>query len=278
MLPPDASQQSAKPRTYFTDTHCHIHDPEFFADSGESAYERALNADIRRLFVVGTDLRSSEAAVRFAQAHEHAYAVVGIHPHEAFREHKNVASLRRLVAVNHGEQWLVGIGEIGLDYFYLHSPKDMQQHFLRAQLDIAAEFDLPVSFHVRSGQDKTTNAFNDFWPIFDAYDGIRGVLHSFTDSAITLKAGLDRGLLIGVNGISTFASDVIEVIQRVPLENIVFETDAPYLTPKPHRGKINEPLYIQDIATFHASERGCSLDTMSAATEANVDRIFFAAN
>ncbi|MGE5312789.1 MAG: TatD family hydrolase [Acidobacteriota bacterium] len=263
--------------TYLSDTHCHIHDSEFFPEGGDAPYLRAREAGVPRVMVVGTDLRSSREAVAFAHTHDNVYAVVGIHPHEATTEASYVADIRNLAQQHHAEPWFAGIGEIGLDYFYLHSPRELQQQMLREQLDIAAEFGLPVSFHVRNSKEPgSTSVFDDFWPIFDAYDGLRGVLHSFTDTLSNMQVGLSKGLYVGLNGISTFATDVTKTVGVSPLDRILFETDAPYLTPKPHRGKINEPMYIRDIALFHAKQRGLSLEDIAAATEQNFERLFFA--
>lgn len=247
----------------FTDTHCHIHDPQFFPNGGDECYERALAAGVHRMLCVGTDAASSLAAVQFAQKYPQISAVVGIHPHEASDSSAELALIRELVA----QPEVVGIGEIGLDYYYNHAPKAAQIELLHAQLELALEHQLPVSFHVR-------DAFEDFWPIFDQYRGIRGVLHSFTDSVRHMEQGLSRGLYVGVNGIATFARDRDEVTRTLPLESIVLETDAPFLTPAPKRGKINEPAFITLIAQYTADLRFISLEELSRATERNATKLF----
>jgi TatD DNase family protein len=129
---------------------------------------------------------------------------------------------------------------------------------------------LPVIFHVRE-------AFDDFWPIFDNYEGkIRGVLHSFTDSQANMEAAIERGLYIGVNGISTFTKDEAqkEMFASIPLDKLLLETDAPFLTPTPFRGKVNEPAFVRQVAEHHAKIRGLSLDEIATATTANAHALF----
>ena len=137
------------------------------------------------------------------------------------------------------------------------------------QIEYALAHDLPISFHVRE-------AFDDFWPIFDSFHGIRGVLHSFTDTSKNLLKGLERNLFIGLNGISTFTKDASQqaLFDTIPLDSIVFETDAPFLTPKPYRGKINEPAYVKNIAEYHANRRGMSLDHIATASTNNAASLF----
>ena len=245
------------------DTHCHIHDSEFYPDSREEVYQQSREAAVFML-CVGTDERSSVEAVAFAKTHEGTKAIVGVHPHEA---KEGWASIEALVEQN--RDVIVGIGEIGLDYFYGHSPKEVQQEALRAQLALAAKHNLPVSFHVRE-------AFDDFWPIFDEFSGVRGVLHSFTDTQENLEKGIERGLKIGVNGISTFTKEEAQqrMFTEVPLEHIVLETDAPFLTPKPFRGKMNVPAYIGRIAEHQAMQKGISLDDVIRITTDNAKVLF----
>jgi TatD DNase family protein len=245
------------------DTHCHIHDSEFYPDSREEVYAQARDAGVFML-CVGTDERSSKEAVAFAKSHDGTKAIVGVHPHEA---KDGWGKIEKLIQENPGV--IVGIGEIGLDYFYSHSPKEAQQQALREQLALAVKYNLPVSFHVRE-------AFDDFWPIFDEFSGIRGVLHSFTDTKENLQKGKERGLKIGVNGISTFTKDEAQqkLFTEVPLDSIVLETDAPFLTPKPFRGKMNVPAYIGRVAEHQAVQKDVSLDHVIRTTTDNAKVLF----
>ena len=254
------------------DSHCHIHDDEFFPEKKEEIYQQARETGVS-MICVGTDVRSSQQAVEFARTHEGCYAVVGIHPHEA--KDSDVAEIRalleadRLSGENLEPKIIIGIGEIGLDYFYEHSPRHIQQQRLREQLQLAVQFNMPVSFHIRE-------AFDDFWPIFDGFMGLRGVLHSFTDTHKNLEEGFKRGLYVGINGISTFTKDhdQLRLYTNAPLERILLETDAPFLTPKPFRGKMNVPAYVELVAKHQALLKGISLDEVAHQTTANAKKLF----
>lgn len=258
---------------HIVDTHCHIHDTEFYPDNRESAYQESRAHDTTML-CVGTNVRSSREAVDFCMTHEGTYPVVGIHPHDS--KDNDPEDIRMLVA-EHADS-IVGIGEIGLDYFYDHSPHDIQQRALRAQLEIACAHDLPVSFHVRDSSDpaKVGEVWRDFWPIIDEYEGVRGVLHSFTDTQQNLDEALRRGLKIGVNGISTFTKDLAqqELYRQLDIANIVLETDAPFLTPKPFRGKMNIPAYVGRVAEHQADLKHISVDEVCRVTTQNARSIF----
>lgn len=255
------------------DTHCHIHDTEWYPDSREDAYRASRDAGVV-MVCVGTDVRSSREAIDFCRSHEGCYPVLGVHPHEA--KDNDVALIRQLVEVN--RDIVVGVGEIGLDYFYEHSSREEQQTALRAQLAIAREYELPVSFHVRDTADQaqTGDVWRDFWPIVDEFPGVRGVLHSFTDTQEQLDEGIRRGLKIGINGISTFTKDMKQrdMYARLPLAHIVLETDAPFLTPKPFRGKMNIPAYVGRVAEDQAELKSVSLEVVCRETTENARSIF----
>jgi TatD DNase family protein len=225
---------------------------------------KARSSGVTKLICVGTSEASSREAVEFAKQHADVYSSIGVHPHDT----KDGYDLSSLVS-ERKEGKIVAVGEIGLDYFYTHSPRDVQIAALEAQIDLALKNDLPVIFHVRE-------AFSDFWPIFDNFKGIRGELHSFTDTSKQLEEGLKRGLLVGVNGISTFTKDESQkkMFSEIPLNRLLLETDAPFLTPVPFRGKVNEPAFVRNVAEHHAQIRGISLEEIAAATTANADALF----
>ena len=265
----------------FVDSHCHVHSvgPDSEAHSRakweelglspEAIVDRAVQANVVKLICVGTDVTDSIKAVEFAQENEHCYAAIGIHPHEAKRYLKDTAALKQLSDLARQPK-VVAIGECGLDYFYNHSEPNDQAAILRFQLDLAQEHNLPVIFHVRE-------AFDDFWPIFNSYqDSLKGVLHSFTDTPKTLQTALDKGLYIGVNGITTFpsATALREMVKAVSSERLLLETDAPYLTPTPYRGNINEPKQIVRIAEFLVELRHTTLDQLADTTTVNANRLF----
>jgi TatD DNase family protein len=252
------------------DTHCHIHEP--YDLSLDEVFARSHEAGVTTMICVGTDEKSSQQAIEFSREHSEAYAAIGVHPHEVKEGYSLIEVLAEQVqddAVNGQARGLVAVGEIGLDYFYTHSPRETQIEALKAQIEVALRHDLPIIFHVRE-------AFDDFWPIFDAYPGIRGVLHSFTDSKENMEKAVAKGLYIGVNGISTFTKDEQQqaMFDAIPLENIVFETDAPFLTPTPYRGKINEPAYVKVVAEYHAKRRGISLEEIAKASTHNARTLF----
>lgn len=245
------------------DSHCHIHDAQFYPDSREAVYSRAVEANVD-MILVGTSEPDSRAAVEFASSHDSAWAVVGVHPHDTKDGWGDIGQI-----LKEKPNKLVGIGEIGLDYFYNNSPRDVQTEALEQQLQWASDYSLPISFHVR-------DAFDDFWPIFDNFSGLRGVLHSFTDTVDTLEQAFKRNLLIGVNGISTFTknSEQRELFAGIPLEKMLLETDAPFLTPLPYRGKVNEPAFVRKVAEHHALVRDCSVDKVINQTTKNARALF----
>lgn len=246
------------------DSHCHIHDSEFFdSQAQELAYARAVAEDVG-LICVATDYRSSKQAVDFAASHDQTWAVVGVHPHEAKHGLDGIEDL-----LKNPTEKPIGIGEIGLDYFYNHSERDVQIEVLQQQLQLASDYDLPVSFHVRE-------AFADFWPILDNFQGIRGVLHSYTDTPENLERGFSRGLYVGINGISTFTKQAWQqdMYAGIPLEKICLETDAPFLTPAPFRGTMNEPSFVGRVADHLAVTHSVSVSEVADITTANTRRLF----
>lgn len=243
------------------DTHCHIHDATYPL-SVSDVLAHADEADVNKLICVGTSEQASREAVDLAAIHDHIYAAIGVHPHDTKDGYGQLTDIF--------SPKIVAVGEIGLDYFYTHSPRDVQITALRFQIDLALERNLPIIFHVRE-------AFDDFWPIFDSYGSqIRGVLHSFTDSQVNMAKAIERNLYIGVNGISTFTKDAAQqaMFAAIPLENLLLETDAPFLTPAPLRGKVNEPAFVRQVAEHHAIIRGLTVDEIATQTSANAHALF----
>lgn len=259
----------------FIDTHCHIHEAQYkFAVQDE--FTAAREANVEAMILVGTSVESSREAVSWAQKlGEGAYVALGVHPHEAedFLSHATFADIESLV----NEPKVVAIGEIGLDYFYEHSQRAKQERILRGQLEIAQTHDLPIIFHVRGSKKDPDDVFTDLWRILSDYPGItRGVMHSFTASSAALTQVLERGFLIGMNGIMTFSADKDhnDMARTIPLSSIILETDAPYLTPKPIRGTINTPKNVSLVAEFLASHRGETIETIASITTKNAKNLF----
>lgn len=267
-----------------TDTHCHIqsvgaaagerHTRELWAKAGgmtpDGVIQNAVETGVTRLVCVGCDLEDSRLAVEFVKSRENCWASVGIHPHEAQHYLSKTAQSQfaSLLEDEPSDKKIVAVGECGLDFYYNHSPKEVQIEMLKFQLELAKKHDLPVIFHVRE-------AFADFWPLYDRYR-VRGVLHSFTDSSENLARALERQLYIGVNGIATFtkSAEQLEMYASVPLGSLLLETDAPYLTPTPYRGTVNEPKHIPEIAAYMAQLQGVAMEELAAATTQNAVSLF----
>ncbi len=253
------------------DTHCHIHESEFFdAEQQSEVFDNAIKHDVG-MICVATSEQGCDEAIAFTKAHENTWAVLGVHPHETDKGWGKVGEL-----LGESHEKVVGIGEIGLDYFYLHSPRDVQIRAFEAQLQLAQDYNLPVSFHVRDSKGAESSVWDDFWPILDNFRTTRGVLHSFTDVQAQLDKGFDRGLYVAVNGISTFTKDPLqqELYKSIPLEKLLLETDAPFLTPAPLRGRMNQPSFVGRVAEHMATVRGVSLDLVSTTTTANARKLF----
>ena len=262
----------------FVDSHCHIQSVgsfegekitrELWAKSKDrdpaAIIARAEAANVTRMVCVGCHVEDSTLAVAFAGQYEQCWASIGVHPHEAHR-YASQAEVKKNLAELANRPKVVAVGECGLDYYYEHSVKEDQITLLKTQIELALSSDLPLIFHVRE-------AFDDFWPIFESYQSvtepIRGVLHSFTDTPANLERALRHGLCIGVNGIATFTKkpEQLEVYRSIPLENLLLETDAPFLTPNPYRGTICEPYHIRTIAEFLADLRQEPLGRLAQAT------------
>lgn len=249
------------------DTHCHIQFADFPLDPEEVIAEAAA-AGVTRLIVVGCTLEDSRAAVEFAAAHDTVWAAIGLHPHEASRYVNDDQALQEFRELAHKPK-VVAIGEIGLDFYYNHAGVADQEKLLRFQLNLAVEHKLPVIFHVR-------DAFEQFWPIFDQFAGLKGVIHSFSSTSADLEQILSRGLYVGLNGIMTFTkrADQLSAARAIPLSNLLLETDAPFLTPAPFRGTICQSKHTRVTAEFLANLRGESLETVAAATTANARELF----
>lgn len=251
----------------FVDTHCHIHFPDYQLDADEVRIDAAAEG-IRQLICVGCTMPDSRGAVEYAARNEGVWASIGLHPHEGsvyVDDHESLQAFRNLAS----KPKVIAIGECGLDYYYEHSSKEDQKKLLRFQLDLASEHNLPLIFHVR-------DAFDDFWPIFDSYKGLNGVVHSFTAGTAEVDQIVSRGLYIGLNGIMTFTKNQaqLEAAKAVPLDRLLLETDAPYLTPVPFRGKICQPKHVRVTAEFLGGLRGENLETLAAATTENARRLF----
>lgn len=264
------------------DTHCHIQSAglaegerttrELWARAGDISVDdivaRARAAGVQQMICVGCDLEDSRLAVECVKSRENLYASIGIHPHEAQHFANQPAKLDEFAALATAEK-VVAVGECGLDFFYTHSPRADQIAVLELQMQLAMDHNLPLIFHVRE-------AFDDFWPVFGNFKGLRGVLHSFTDNLSNMEHAVSKGLYIGVNGIATFAKSEsqLAMYKAIPRENLVLETDAPFLTPVPFRGTICEPKHIALTAGFLADLRGDTASNLADTTTQNAKNLF----
>ena len=247
----------------FVDTHCHIHSLEYY-DNPLNVLKNARQAGVGKLICIGTDYEDSLQAVKFAN-NKGVWASIGLIPHDAKLGQKALNELEPLIK----QPKVVAIGECGLDFYYTHSPKQDQVKALHFQVELALRYGLPLIFHVR-------DAYEEFWPIFDKYKSIKGVLHSFSAGRNVLDQALERGLFIGLNGIVTFSKNTeqLAAFRAIPLDKLLLETDAPYLTPVPLRGKVNESMNVVLIADFLSKLRGETLDVLSKASTANAIKLF----
>lgn len=242
------------------DTHCHLHDKDFFtAKQAEKCIQKADEAGVKKIICIGTSHKDSLAAADFATKHENVYWTYGVHP--------EFANLKQAEYDFHIDKtcskFPVAIGEVGLDYHYDSYDREAQIRLFEQMLQLASDNNLPVSFHIRG-------AFMDFFPIVTNFPKIRGVVHSFTGSKKVLKRVLNEtNFYIGVNGLATYST-----LPTPPLERILLETDAPFLTPEPFRGIINESAYIREIALWLSAKLGLEFKNVERETTKNAEKLF----
>lgn len=249
---------------YFVDSHCHMHDEEFFAPHvRDELIARALNKNVKKMILIGTSYEDSFDARDFAisrdEERETLFWSYGIHP-DGIKKERETPDFKIAKPV--------AIGEVGLDYHYLDEVDNPdyviaeQKKLFNEMIALAEEYDLPMIFHVRE-------AFDDFFEIIDQHPNIRGVVHSFTDSKKNLKKCLERGFYVGVNGLATYST-----LPTPPLDKILLETDAPFLAPVPHRGEQNDSSYIPDIAKWLAGKLDVSVEEVMRTTTENCHKLF----
>jgi len=255
-----------------TDSHCHLEAADFTVDGVDQRAEviaRARAAGVRRLICVGSGgtIAQIDNAVAFAEAHDFIWATVGIHPHDSVDLPPDALAIVEKLAATHPR--VVAVGEIGLDFYYDHSPPDVQRAVFRSFLGVARRTHKPVTLHVRDAHDETL-------AILGEEQITSGVVHCFTGNRADAERYLAKGLHLSFSGIVTFksAAQIKEVAATVPLDRILLETDCPYLAPVPLRGKKNEPAYLVHTAAFVAALRGISVAELAAASSANCDRLF----
>ena len=248
------------------DTHAHMDDRAFDADR-ESLLTSLPDQGIRLLMNPGCSLESSRNAVALAETYEYIYAAVGSHPDAADEVNDAVSAEYRTLCRLHPK--IKAIGEIGLDYHYEDIPRQLQLQAFRAQMALAAELGLPVIVHER-------DAHEDGMKVVDEFPGVTGVFHCYSGSAEMAKELIKRGWYIGFTGVLTFknARKAIEVASSIPLERLVLETDCPYMSPEPFRGRRNDPGKLYRMAERLAEIRGMTVEEIHAVTLENGKRLY----
>lgn len=251
------------------DTHCHLGFDSFTGDI-EAVVERAAAAGVRRMIVPAIDLADARHVLALAERYGGIFAAVGVHPNStALWQDDWLDELRRLA----GHEKVVAIGEIGLDYHWDDAPPAIQQRALTLQLALAAELDLPVIIHNRDAAADVLRLLTSS-PL--AGRPQPGVLHSFSANWATAEVALAHGYYLGFTGPITFkkADELREIAFRAPLDRLLIETDAPFLTPHPFRGRRNEPAYVRYVAEKMAEIRGMPLAGFARVTTTNAERLF----
>lgn len=260
----------------FVDSHCHLDGPRFASDR-EQVIARAREAGVANLLAIGTGdgPGTLDCALKIAQEHDFVYATVGIHPHEAqlakdsdFDQLEGLARHPKVIA------W----GEIGLDYYYDHSPRDVQQNVFIRQMELAKKANLPIVIHCRPS-DNSDDAWQDCLALIERHwkpAALGGVLHCFTGAWDHAKRALDMGFRISFAGNVTFpkAEQIRASARQVPLDRMLIETDSPFLAPVPYRGKRNEPAFVKEVARQVADLRGISAEELGEITAENFFSFF----
>jgi TatD DNase family protein len=260
----------------FVDSHAHL-DGKQFATDREQVISRARDAGVRNIVAIGNGdgPANFDCGIQLAEKYDFMYATIGIHPHEA-RLADQTAFDRMEQLARHPK--IIAWGEIGLDYFYDHSPRETQQQVFAKQMELAAAAKLPIVIHCRPSND-SDNAWQDCLRLIEeqwAPRGLGGILHCFTGNWPQAKRALDMGFMISFAGNVTFpkAQQIRDAALQVPLDRTLIETDSPYLAPVPHRGKRNEPAFVRETARQLGELRGLSTEEVGARTSRNFYNFF----
>jgi len=262
----------------YTDSHCHPENKRFDSDRLD-VFARAKEAGVTTMLAIGNGdgpgTGTFDCAIKLAEQYEGVYATVGIHPHEAaLATPADFDELTKLA--QHAK--VIGWGEIGLDYFYDHSPRDVQQQVFLHQMELARSAGLPIIIHCRPSEN-SENAWDDTLRLIRenwASTGLGGVMHCFTGTVENARASLDLGFIVSFAGNITYpkAQNIRDAAGMVPLDQMFVETDSPYLAPIPHRGKRNEPAFVREVAMQIGRLRGLPEDEIGAITTSNFNTFF----
>lgn len=251
------------------DSHCHL---DYYKEGDgelDAVVSRARAAGVATMVTIGTRISEFERVRQIAERYDDVYCTVGIHPHEAANE-PEIDVARLLELTKHPK--VIGIGETGLDFYYDHSPRDRQVEVFRTHIAAAREGGLPLIVHSRNADAETAELLQSG----AAGGALRGLIHCFSTTRQLSDKATEIGFLISLSGILTFknAIELREIAQKIPIEHLLVETDAPYLAPVPHRGKRNEPAFVAHTAHYLAELRGMTPSDLAAATTANFFRLF----
>ena len=250
--------------TFFVDTHTHL---DLIKRNTEEVVKKAAEKGVTKMVTIGIDLPSSKIALEFASRFEGVYAAIGFHPHEAkFLDAENLKELEKLAK----KDKVVAIGETGLDYYWKHSTLPCQMEAFKKQINLARKLNLPLIIHDREAHQDTLKI------LVEEAKGLKVLLHCFSGDLDLARVCIERGYYLGIGGVVTFnnAIKLRAIVKEVSLENLVLETDSPYLAPHPFRGKPNEPKYIPFIAERIAELKGIPVKEVADRTSANSKKIF----
>ncbi len=251
----------------FFDSHCHLTAEQFDADRAD-VIQRALDAGVTRMLTLATDVASSRAVIELAEQYEGVYAAIGIHPESVAQATETDLTVIRELAAH---PKVKAIGEIGLDYYWDKTTAARQQTFFEKQLELAAELGLPVAIHDRDAHDKILETLVQKQAL-----GIRGVLHAFSGTLEMAQRAIVLGYVVSFGGPVTFKNNhqTPPLVEQLPLERILIETDSPYLTPHPFRGKRNEPAHVLVVAERIGKLKGLETGQIATQTTKNAQTLF----
>lgn len=258
----------------FVDSHAHLDVPNYDADRAE-VIARAQAAGVELMLeIAGSDIGKGSLpnGLRLAEEHSFIYAAVGLHPHEASL-YGEALEAELLTATQHPK--VIGWGEIGLDYHYDHSPREVQRRVFARQLELARQRQLPTIIHTREAENDTIAILQEHWAQGGGAE-IGGIIHCFTSTQALADAALTMGFSISFSGVVTFkmAEELRTVARSVPLDRLLVETDCPFLAPVPHRGKRNEPAFVVETARKLAELKSVTVEEIAQVTTANFKRLF----
>lgn len=254
-------------QTIWTDTHCHLYSNEFDGERNEMV-ERAIAGGIKAMYMPNVDLDSVQGMESLRNSYpDHCFPMMGLHPCSVTPDFQNVLNEMR-VLFNEGKYY--GVGETGIDLYWDTTFRKQQEESFKQQIDWALQLDLPIIIHSRESQDLTIDIISHF-----QNGNLRGIFHCFGGTIEQAKKIQDLGFMMGIGGVVTFKkSDLRDVIKYVSVDNLVLETDSPYLAPVPYRGKRNEPLYLKLVAKEVAISLSMDLTELASITNENAERVF----